>query len=224
MTNLLMAGASRFAHLAGLRFLAAGDDADGGDKAKKSRATADDDDDDDGMDEGDAKKSKSKANAADDDDDGMDGDEPKSKRGKAKAAADDDADGEADDEPKSKRGKAKAAADDDEDDDEDDDKKEMSGTGPRAAARRRERARCAAIFAHPAAGGNPALAASLAFETSLSRSAAIAVMSSQPKTMGTTVRTPRGAANPQLGTDGAPPKTAASWDRSLAKLGLTPRR
>jgi len=41
----------------------------------------------------------------------------------------------------------------------------MAGKNPTSAARRRERARCAAIFASPHAAGNVALAAKLAFAT-----------------------------------------------------------
>ena len=210
MTNLLMAGASRFAHLAGLRFRAGADDTDDDAPKSKGKAADDADADDDGKPADDEPKSKTKAK-------------------NAKAADDADADGEpADDESKSKtKAKNAKAADDDadaDDKDEDDDDREMSGSGPRAAARRRERARCAAIFAHAAAGGNPALAASLAFDTTLSRSAAIAVMSSQPKATATPVRTARAAGNPVLGADGQPPKAATSWDRSMAKLGITPRR
>lgn len=45
-----------------------------------------------------------------------------------------------------------------------------------AAARSRERTRCAAIFLDPAAAFNPAIAASLAFETDLPRGAAVKVL------------------------------------------------
>lgn len=74
-------------------------------------------------------------------------------------------------EAKAAKKKAKAESDDDDkgddEDEKDDDKK---------AIRARERARCEAIFADPAAGRNPTLAAALAFGTSLNRSAAIAML------------------------------------------------
>ncbi len=63
--------------------------------------------------------------------------------------------------------------DDDEDDDGDDDSDREEASNP---ARLRERARCAAIFAHPAAATNVALAAQLAFRTTLPRSEAIGIM------------------------------------------------
>lgn len=71
----------------------------------------------------------------------------------------------------SKAKKATKAEDGDEDgeDDEGDD-------NDAKAARVRERARCAAIFAHPSAAKNVPLAASLAFNTSLPRSQAIALL------------------------------------------------
>lgn len=55
-----------------------------------------------------------------------------------------------------------------------DDADEADDADPKAsAARRRERARCAAIFASPAAAKRPDIAAHLAFGTSLTRTAAI---------------------------------------------------
>ena len=63
--------------------------------------------------------------------------------------------------------KAKKAEDDDEE-------KEPQAS----AARQRERERCAAIFASPAAGLNAAAAAHLAFETTMPRAQAIAVLAS----------------------------------------------
>jgi len=66
--------------------------------------------------------------------------------------------------------KVKAKGDDDSSD-------EMHG---HAAARRRERSRCAAIMGCQAAARNPALAAGLAFKTRLSRQEAIQFLESLP--------------------------------------------
>lgn len=67
---------------------------------------------------------------------------------------------------------------DEKDDDEKDDDEEMRGDGPVASVRKRERERCAAIFAAPSAAGRPDIAATLAFNTSLSRKEAISVLDS----------------------------------------------
>jgi len=67
-------------------------------------------------------------------------------------------------------------AEDEDETDPDDPPEEMTGKSGNAQARRRERARCKAIFGHKAAGRNPALAAHLAFNTSMSRSQAIATL------------------------------------------------
>jgi hypothetical protein len=121
--------------------------------------------------------------------------------------------------------KPAAKADDDSDSD-DDDKTEMNGKGAASAARGRERARCAAIFASPHAAANVALAASLAFETTLTRKEALAVLQTQP------VRAAPGAGrearNPSLGPGGAAAQTghqaiASSWDRAFKSVGATPR-
>lgn len=61
-----------------------------------------------------------------------------------------------------------------------DGKDEMHGDSTVAAARRRERARCAAIMGCQAAARNPALAANLAFKTRLSRQEAIEFLESLP--------------------------------------------
>lgn len=79
---------------------------------------------------------------------------------------------------------SKKDPDDDEDDDTDEDGDEDSDREEAAlpkgnrirAARRRERSRCAAIFAHAAAGHNPALAAQLAFHGDLPRVAAVGIL------------------------------------------------
>ena len=58
---------------------------------------------------------------------------------------------------------------------DDDDQGEMTGKSAAASARRRERSRCAAIFASKHAVNNVPLAASLAFETTMTRGEAIAI-------------------------------------------------
>lgn len=73
-----------------------------------------------------------------------------------------------------------ASTDEDQQDDDDNNKKE----GKKArAARLDERARCSAIFSHPAAAQNTTLAAELAFNTDLSASAASALLAAAPAPM-----------------------------------------
>ncbi|MDE1901512.1 MAG: hypothetical protein KGI37_07710 [Alphaproteobacteria bacterium] len=86
-----------------------------------------------------------------------------------------------DDDKKGKKGKKgkKAEGDDpkdEEDDDGEDGEDEMKGKGEKAAARRRERARCAAIFAAPEAATRPDIAAHLAFNTAMPRKEAIGML------------------------------------------------
>jgi hypothetical protein len=57
---------------------------------------------------------------------------------------------------------------------------EMRGDSAAANARRRERARCAAIMNCQAAARNPALAANLAFKSSLGRTQAVQLLESVP--------------------------------------------
>jgi hypothetical protein len=195
----LFGGASHYAHLAGL--VPAGrraEDDDQDDKQSK-RSRADDDDDDEPK----GKKSR----RADDDDDEQD------KSGKRSRADDEDDDG-----PK---GKKSRRADDD-DDDDDDDKDEMHGRSAAANARRRERARCAAIFGHEAAAQNVALAASLAFETTMTRREAIAVLKGQAGRGGSSahdVRDGRSRRNPDLGPGGGAPTGQAAvstlWGKTI---------
>ena len=98
----------------------------------------------------------------------------------------------------------------------DDDDKEMRGNSPAAQARRREQARCAAIFASPAAARNPVLAATLAFTTRMSRTEAVAVLESTPAPA-SALHPQRAARNPQVGATGGAPlapaaAVAARWE------------
>lgn len=186
-----------FAHLAGLSAKAskAEDDED------KKDARAEDDSDDE--DKKDAK--------AEFDDDKKDDD--KSAKSKAKA---DDEDAE-DDEDKEK-------AEDDEDKkdakaDDGDDDEEMRGKSAVAKARRREQARCAAIFASPAAARNPVLAANLAFKTRMTRTEALATLEGTPAPA-SAAHVDRAARNPKIGIDGGAKQSpqqalAARWDQNF---------
>lgn len=229
-TTSLMAGASRFAHFAGLtrssRRAAENDDSD-----KKGRR-ADEDEDEDGKgasaeDDGEPKGKRGKG--ASDDDEG--------KQGRRAADDDDDDDGKGasdddeDDQPKGKRGKG--ASDDDDDKDADDDDDEMKGKGATAQARRREQSRISHILGHKAAAANPVLAVSLACDTRMTRREAVAVLESQPAG-GTTTgsdnrhsRRDRQDRNVALGSDASQPtgKQAvnASWDAAFKRAGIKTR-
>jgi hypothetical protein len=106
--------------------------------------------------------------------------EPEEDKKKASAeseedTSDEDKKDEKDDKKDAKKAKSKskkANADDGEDDGEDD----ANDEDMKRAGAQEERARCAAIFADPAAGRRPDVAASLAFETDLSASQAIKVL------------------------------------------------
>lgn len=130
---------------------------------------------------------------------------------------------------KGKKSKGKGNAEDDKDEeyaeDEDDDKEEMNGKGAASRARRRERARCAAIFAHKSAAANYPLAASLAFETTMTRSEAIAVLSKAPAARNGASEA-RSARNPSLGPGSNPELNTAQaisnrWDRAFGKASPT---
>jgi hypothetical protein len=205
-----VASALSFAHLAGLGSRARAEDDKPADKedekSKKSKRADDENPDkkDQDHEDGDAKGSR----AEDDDDDALAEDEDSDK--------DDDAE---DDEDDKKAKKAKAKADDDDDD------SEMRGNSAAAAARRRERARCASIFASKFAAKNPALAANLAFNTSMTRKEALVVLENTPSA--SSGYPDRQARNPNLGAGGASQPnlkqaTTSSWDRAFAKAN--PRR
>jgi hypothetical protein len=201
-----VASALSFAHLAGLASARASEDDDK--DPKKDSAEGDDPekkDDDDKTKSNKADDDKEKKTAEGDDPDKKDDDDSKSKGKKAKSEEDDD-------------DNKKPAAEDDDDEDED----EMRGNSAAASARRRERARCAAIFASKAAGRNPALAANLAFNTSMTRQEALAVLENSPAAV--TSIGDRSARNPDLGAGGemgAPKQSAADRmaDRMRAVQG-----
>ena len=117
---------------------------------------------------------------------------------------------------------------------EEDPEDEMAGESVAAQSRRRERARCAAIFADAAAARAPALAAHLAFETALPRAAALATLQAGLAALNATtpVATPARAAlaarmqsapAPQVG-DEAPanggPASPADAAKQSAAAGL----
>ncbi len=174
MRQTLMAGASSFAHLLGRAPKAA----KAADKDKDPTCADDDLDDEkgDGDDEGDGPKDGKKSKRAEspekdeetdereERDEEESGDAKKSKKAKGKRAEADDDEGDDGE-----------SGDDDEEGDDGSDGADMRKKSARAA-RLRERARCSAIFKDAAAGKNPALAAQLAFGTSLPRSEAISVL------------------------------------------------
>jgi len=169
----------------------------------KASAKAEDDDE------------KKKDPPASDDTSKAEGDDPEKEDDEKKdaKAADDTSDPEDDDEKKDAK---KASASDEDDDDE-----EMHGKSAAASARRREQARCAAIFASPAAARNVALAANLAFKTRMSRAEAIAVLEGTPGTA--PAGASRAASNPQLGAGGersmgSAKAVASSWSNAFAKV------
>ncbi|MDE8344639.1 MAG: hypothetical protein POH28_00485 [Acidocella sp.] len=135
------------------------------------------------------------ANNGDDNDD--DGDEPGSED------PDEDSDSEPDGE------------------DDDDPVNEMRGRSPAAKARRKERARCAAIFASTAAARNPNMAAHLAFNTLLSRKEAIAILKTAPVAQGGVLgRAMDRYSGARAGADRAPARAstaaiASTWDHAF---------
>ena len=167
----------------------------------------------------------SKPAAAGDDDD----DERKPKA----AAADDDEDDERkkrDDETDEKYAErckkmdedAKAASDAPpvKDEDKDDEKAKAVRASGHSAGRAEERVRCAEIFASPAAAGNIALAAELAFNTEMP-SAQVATVLGKAAVHAVAPGNPsRAARNPSVGigaaaNPGGPQAVASRWDRVL---------
>lgn len=160
--------------------------------------------------------------AEDDDPDKKEQDREDNTGKKGKRAEEDDKEkgkAEGDDPDDEEKDQAKA---DDQDAEDDDEEEEMRGKSAAASARRRERARCAAIFGSKAAGRNPVLAANLAFNTSMTRKEALAVLESTPASMATAeFAGGRSARNPGIGS-GAPSanraqQTASRWDAAFKK-------
>lgn len=136
---------------------------------------------------------------------------------KKDAKAEDD---DKDDDDKPKKDSKASASKDAEDDDKDE---EMRGGSDAASARLREQARCAAIFASPAAAKNPVLAANLAFTTRMTRSEAVAILEATPSASAVAPINPnRASKNPSIGADGgakqSPEQAAlARWDANLSQ-------
>lgn len=209
-----VASALSFAHLAGIGSMRGKNArADEDEEDRKKDARAEDDEEDDDLPSDDDKKSRKAKRAkagedADDKDDDLDADE-------------DDHDAEDDeDDKKSRRAKGSKSADDD-DLDAEDDEDELHGKSAVASARRRERARCAAIFGSRYAARNPVLAASLAFNTSMTRDQALTVLRDTPA--GASAASGRSDRNPRLGAGGddSPSRQvaiASRWDRAMSKV------
>lgn len=116
------------------------------------------------------------------------------------------------------------------DPEEEDPDEEMRGNSAAAQARRRERARCEAIFASPHAAGRADVAAQLAFRTTMPRSAAIETLASLAQADGGGAGRRRrpgldermeGADNPRLtpggGEKSGAAQVASSWDAALKR-------
>lgn len=169
------------------------------------------------------------------DDDGA----PMRRRGRKRAkgsadpapADDDDAENQPDnpDDSQDDPNNSQDNTDDDDDDLDDGDEggddpdSEMRGRSAAAAARRRERARCAAILAHPAASLRADYAGHLAFNTRLSRREAIALLKAAPKAggglsgrMADYAGQRAGASNANPGT--SPTTIASSWDAAFKRV------
>ena len=140
---------------------------------------------------------------------------------KAEDKPDDQGEDESDEDYKERKKREQEEAEDDEDEEDEKDAKKK-------AVRMRERARCAAIFASPAAGVRPDLAAHFAFATNLNRRDAVATLDVAAQGGAAPVR--KGGlgdrmsrqANPDLGRDpaggGRDPKP---HERILASYAMT---
>lgn len=186
MTMKTVLGAPSFAHLIGFGKPHAADDKPK--DAPEEEAVADESEE--GETEGDDKDKKGK----------------KAKKAKAEESDDPDKKGE-DEEAEDKKPGAKA-----EDDDEDEAKKAKRAE---ARGRKMERERGAAIFACPAAGVRPDLAAQLAFHTSMTAEQAVGVLTTAASGGGKRGINERMAttAIPNVGSDAAP---AANSTASVA--------
>lgn len=157
MSAILKTAANRFAHLMG-----------GATSAPAAPAAEKEEKDE----KEDGKKSAKKSAEKEKDDTDTDGDGSETE----KLETEEEEEPESEDDKKGKKAKKAKKEEDDEACEDEDDESEMRGDSEAAQARRRENARCAAIFASPAAAKNPALAASLAFDTRMTRKEAIAVL------------------------------------------------
>ena len=186
---------------------------------KKAKAEVDDED-------------KEKDDGERDHEDGVKkGKKAEDEKDKEKMDEDEDDDSAEDDSPKKededdkKSKKSKADDGDDDEDDKEDKETEMRGSSVAADARRREQARCAAIFSSPSAAKNPELAANLAFKTRMPRSEALAVL--EGTKVAPVARYDRSARNPNVGVGASHGMTskqavAKSLDDAFAKV--KPRR
>ena len=180
-----LTGAMPFAHLLGSR-------ANTAPNAAASRA---DDDEDTGM--------KGKADDEDEGDTGDNGgdDGAGAKKSKAKPG-------------KAKSGKNRSEREEDDDGDEDTDEDEDEDGDGRRMAVSQERARCRAIFAHPAAAGRADLAAHLAFDTELTAEQAIGTLQLSGKPSGSLAGSlasrMRDTAIPSVGPDAPAAASTAS--------------
>ncbi|MBR8234609.1 hypothetical protein K6W26_23115 [Burkholderia sp. AU42008] len=151
--------------------------------------------------------------------DDLDNNDQDRENGDAKGASDEDDDPPSNDDKGGKKGNRAADEKDDPDADDDDDEEEMRGNSASAKARRRERMRCATIMGSAAAGKNPVLAANLAFNTSMTRKEALAVLQGTPAPA---AAAPTARRNPQLGAGGERGVSShqaieASWEVAMEK-------
>jgi len=159
--NTLATGTSPFAHLmAGFRGKRAEEDKPEDDEARKARRA-----------EEDQKREEEDARRAEEDERRQEEDARR-----AEEDGDDDADASAGDGDDEDQDPEKDAEDSDPDDDDLDEKGKKAFRRGLALGRARENARCARIFADPAAAGRAALAATLAFTTRNTSAAAARIM------------------------------------------------